>query len=464
MSDPIERMQRLRSDVEGGPMPPASEVRRRGDQLRRRRTAAMTAGAALAVVAIVAPVAFLTGGDPSGDSPHDPVDTPSETTTSAPAEPVTLSEANLLRDEDTVFTGDVRWEAVSSGRGLARDVLDDCVDRAIADLGAAAAARRVWLVDSGIHSLTHHVTEFRTDGEARTAYDQVAQWLTECPALDSDNGYTSTSAAAEIPVEGSAQLTVATYNLDPDGTATQGGEAYYQVELNVGLVVSGNRLAWLSQRMPDSTPGAPEFEAPTPVEQMLPTAAERLVLDGETDQPSTEWSTDIPADFPIDRDLSSPEGGPVQGPTPDMDAINEVVIDGTDLFPGPAVERLVAFATGPESLDGRELHTYRSASEAAQVLQKIRDAQRQSPESGGVIWTVHDVEGPGEESLTLSRTLDFGLGTDVFQFTRVGNAILAIDLGGEWSLETSVPSGIDRITDLSSAIAPEMCIYSADSC
>ena len=84
MADRIRELEDLGSlDLALSPLP-AAEVRRRGDRRRRRDAALLTSVAALAVAAVVLPVALLTGGD--GDARPvvpEPV-APTSTATAAP--------------------------------------------------------------------------------------------------------------------------------------------------------------------------------------------------------------------------------------------------------------------------------------------------------------------------------------------------------------------------------------------
>jgi hypothetical protein len=74
MSDPIERLTSFRTDIEGGAMLPAQEVRRRGDRRRRRRTATIAAAAVAAAVAVPVTIVAASGGlDTSGIDPATPL-------------------------------------------------------------------------------------------------------------------------------------------------------------------------------------------------------------------------------------------------------------------------------------------------------------------------------------------------------------------------------------------------------
>ncbi len=93
MSDPLD--ERFRDFATGTPdMNPAApaEIRRRGDRMRRRRTALTAAGAALAVALIAAPVAVLATGDDGRDTPG-PARTPTSTVTDPPSEEPTATVA-----------------------------------------------------------------------------------------------------------------------------------------------------------------------------------------------------------------------------------------------------------------------------------------------------------------------------------------------------------------------------------
>lgn len=288
MSDPLERMAGFRSEVEGGPMLAADEVRRRGDRIRRRRRTAIAAGSALAVAAIAIPIALVTtGGSPDRIDPAPP---PSPSVTDDASEApgaATLSEANLLRDQDTVLTDEVRWQ-----RAPGADDPATCHESSLADLGAAATLDRSWWVDSGIHSLTQLAAEFPSGAEARDAYDEISTWLADCTPAGASEATTAALAESDVPVDGEVTGFRTTYRLDGE----EGGEAFNDHLLISGIVVSGNRLTVLSHDMPDGAEVA--VPGSTPVERMVPTAAERLVeaeppTDGDTGTTTPPDAADV---------------------------------------------------------------------------------------------------------------------------------------------------------------------------
>lgn len=182
------------------------------------------------------------------------------------------------------------------------------------------------------------------------------------------------------------------------------------------------------------------------------------------------WQTDIPSDFPIDRGLRSPEGDPIAGPGPRAGGITPLDVcagdgaSGPSLWPDDHVDRIAASATGPEFLDARELITLPDADAAAAVLTTIEQEVTRCSGDGDAVWTVHDVPGVGDQSLTVSRTFEPWLGGDVYQLTRVGAAVLAVDRGGEYDLTSTVPHGIEDVSATSAALVGAMCVFSADGC
>ena len=88
MSDPIEQLRNFTPQgVDVTPLSP-SEVRRRGDRLRRRNQALAAVGGVAAIALIATPIALLAGGPPKA---LQPVDTPTPTTTQTPTSPPTAA-------------------------------------------------------------------------------------------------------------------------------------------------------------------------------------------------------------------------------------------------------------------------------------------------------------------------------------------------------------------------------------
>jgi hypothetical protein len=137
MRDPFDDLKNLSRDLDTRPLPPA-EVRRRGNRMRRRRTAFQAVGAAAAVAVIASGGAFVTG-ELTGAAPEHgfatqaptPTADPTETPTTEPADPVLESEWEIpldfpldagldtTRDADSAFrqddATDQLWESLPCG-------------------------------------------------------------------------------------------------------------------------------------------------------------------------------------------------------------------------------------------------------------------------------------------------------------------------------------------------------------
>ena len=264
MSDPIDRLTDFASSFEGGTMPAsAAEVRRRGDRLRRRRQALVAAGAAAAVAAVAVPVLALTGG-PAEDG-IDPAGSP-------------VSEANLLSDDDTVYSEGADWVTTDTYAGDGQSAFNVCARSSVSDLGATSAVRRDYElrgtggepapgdVASGV------VAEFASEAEAQAAYETIAGWVADCeqPLPDSDRYDFGGADPVAVPVPGEAQLLYSTYGPVAEEIDPYGDLSYI---METGLVRSGDRISVLTT----TVVGQDYNFFVTPVERMLPIAADRLL-------------------------------------------------------------------------------------------------------------------------------------------------------------------------------------------
>ena len=278
MSDPIEELNRLGDAMEGAPMPlPASEIRARGDRIRRRRHAAIAGASAAVVAAVAVPVVAFTvnGSDDRPDiapSPtiSDPAPLPSEE----------LGEQNLLTSDDAIYpNGGADWRESETFEGEGQGAASPCQQSSYAALGADSVFQRQFdfiSTDTGDVDPTLNfnevVAEFPSGADARSAYDQVRAWLRDClpsPAEYYDAGRFSPVTTG---VDGSAEHQLSTFGPVDEELDPFGDEAWY---LESGLVLSGDRIAVLTQLT-----HAQDYSwlDGTPVEQMLPTAAERLAV------------------------------------------------------------------------------------------------------------------------------------------------------------------------------------------
>lgn len=288
MSDPLDRLSEFGSSFEGGTMPKsASEVRARGDQIRRRRRTLIAGGAAAAVAAVAIPVA-VGGGD--GTEKIDPAPRPDRTT-------VPLSTADLMRDTDTEYHPEAGWATTATMPGDGQSVPNVCQQETLAGLGATAVFQRDFhWIDEGLetydgpalnyapqNTLNQSIAEFETDDAARAAYDEYADWLADCTPPGSDRYDAGEPASVEPGVEGEAQTILSMYGPVPRSIDRFGDSSFI---LETGLVVTGNRLAVISQTIVGQDYNWPD--EPTPVTRMIPNAAERLLPDVPVDTDLTD--------------------------------------------------------------------------------------------------------------------------------------------------------------------------------
>ena len=213
MSDPIEELNHLGDALEGAPMPlPASEIRARGDRIRRRRHAAIAGASAAVVAAVAVPVvAFTVGG--SDDKPDL---APSPTVSDpVPAPALALSEQNLLTSEDAVYpNGGADWREHDTFDGDTRDgTASPCQRDSVRTLGADSVIQRQFdfvVTDTGDVEPTLYfnqvIAEFPSGGEAQAAYDEVQAWHTDCLPSPAESYDAGEFTPVPVGVEGSAEV------------------------------------------------------------------------------------------------------------------------------------------------------------------------------------------------------------------------------------------------------------------
>jgi hypothetical protein len=154
------------------------------------------------------------------------------------------------------------------------------------------------------------------------------------------------------------------------------------------------------------------------------------------------------------------------GSTPSPGAESEEPEEPAATSPGvreiPGTRRLVTGATGPEYFDGRELLVHSDAEAADNAMAAVRRAARECRSSGNQVWTVLDRD-TGHETVTMGLTYADGLGSSVFQVTRVGQARLMVSTYGEGSL-ASLDAQADEVTETTGKIVRAMCVFTKTGC
>jgi hypothetical protein len=477
--DPIDDLSRFGAGLSngrtGGDMPlSAADVRRRGDQIRRRRTALVAGGAALAVAAVAVPIfAVVGGGTPRSDQDRVAQDP-------GPA----LSADDLLRDADTEYEVGRKgaFTTVDTYRGDGQATFHPCQQQKLSALGATDSFTRSY--DQGVQleqgdtappdvsgdGLVETIAEFEDAAAARAAYDTLAQWLVECDTIPGADEVTVQPKARSVEVRGADAVV---YDLmwgpAPEEVDPFGDSAFIN---ETGLVLKGDRIAVVAVTIVGQDYNfLPDYG--TPVERMVPTAAERLTAGaaaptesaspsddaGDTDDTSDTGDTgDTGAVLPpgFERDLllemvTNDSGDPVVA-SPDADGVGAFDFCGTVVETrDSATDRLAANASGPEYGEAREALVLPSTEDAQALVDDIVAAARSCPESGtdgstarNVVTTLEDQPMP---TTIISQTYATDgapqLGTTTWVVSHLGPVVLLATSYGEGSPE---PDDVDRTT------------------
>lgn len=272
--DPIDKLSRFGtgfSSGTGGDMPlSAADVRRRGDQIRRRRTALVAGASALAVAAVAVPIFAVVGGNPKDDGPG-PAEDPNE------VQP--LSTGVLLTDDDTVYSDGADWFRTSAFEGDGQDAFNPCARESLEGTGATSVVRGDFELrntedpDAPITGdfLVQVVGEYDDEAAAAKAWSTVNGWLEECRPRPAGVSEYRALQTREVVVPGSdAVITDSHYGPVPKEVDEFGDAAYI---METGVLRQGNRVTVLTSVIigQDYT-----FLDGTPVEKMLVPAGERL--------------------------------------------------------------------------------------------------------------------------------------------------------------------------------------------
>jgi hypothetical protein len=444
------------------PLPPA-EVRRRGDRLRRRSNVLRTGAAALAVAAVVVPLALR------ADHDRDDRGYASDPQVQVPG----VGETNVLADAETTYAEGYHWQQTSSeaGDGPSGPIGGSvCTTRTLGQLGATSVYRRAWVLadDAGplqgtgaADRLAEAVAGYPSPEAARAAVDDIAAAIAQCgPRMAPQQHY-------------SAQRPRTVDTGDPDDTAmlveSNFLAAPYRDEdgrfVETGLVASGDRVAVLTLEV-----GGQDFTIdPTPVEQMLPAAAHRLA-----GSPAAQARTTIPAGFPLDTGWSDdqPEGADSRVPPSRTRPVPELTACGTTLRWPRYVDRMSAGFHNPEDARDATLTTYADTDAAAAATRAIADLYRACPAEptqpdGYVLHTRVTRTATSTDSWLASAYYTYNgkpaIGLSDLEVIHVGRAVLVLahnNEGGEDSIAADVRS-MER--EASDAIAA-MCVFTDDGC
>ncbi|MDN4162396.1 hypothetical protein [Nocardioides abyssi] len=418
MRDPIEDLQHFRTDGTTVNPLPASEVRRRGDRMRRRNTAVATVGGvAAALVAVGVPFGIAQSG--GGDGPDTSPAPPSVSWLQEAPEgfPLDAGYAASATDEvapaipdvcgtpfwTTAGTTDVAGATLSGGEAFdARTLMvypdDDAAERALAGIRAAVAdcPEQTELDESPDTTLVHDVLDQDLPTEESFVFVQRARF---------DDGLLSDATITGIGRSGNALLVDQSY-------ASPGDDRSVATNLRLQLQRAARPFSELC--VFSATPCSPG--------------------DGSQEDPAAQV---VPDGFPLlggwPEESEGGEFGPA-GPTrTGLDVMEPEACGAT--APVPAHTDLVRAAySNPEDYRQRQLLTFATTEEADAyvdaVLAIFDDCFEVETEDGTTRLTqrIDEVSGTGDRAggavTRYERDGDPVPGMSTLLVVRVGSAVL----------------------------------------
>ncbi|MEI7055492.1 hypothetical protein WBG06_06725 [Nocardioides sp. CCNWLW239] len=224
-------------------------------------------------------------------SPVEPSSDPSATApVSSNAPEPTLSASNLLTGEDAIYPngGAMDW-VESSGSTRAGDAApfgNVCWQGSMKARGATTSMQRDFVLETAEGGdsdadayLNATIAEFPSNEEAQAAYEDAQTWFDSCNPKGSDSFKSNPFENVPMAAKAEGATGLAIYGPITAAPGTQYDPADRENDgwfLEMGVVLSGNRVAILSQLVSGQDYNWLAEDGGTPVRQMLPTAAERL--------------------------------------------------------------------------------------------------------------------------------------------------------------------------------------------
>lgn len=315
---------------------------------------------------------------------------------------------------------------------------------------------------------TRELVLLGTPEEAQEVAQSFTDLPAECDPADGDDEGMETLTEVQGSPFGSdpAATLVQTYTFD--GTPGDGATVLHVVPVGAALLVTSTYGQWPSD-------GLDEGVAST-VEPLRATVDALAVFDdgaepSATPEPSAAAGLpeppQVPADFPLDVGMPRADSDTrVSAPSPDGDGLGEVEMCGQVVWPqretAGGIRRLVASALAPEDYEWRELIVHADTEVASNAMAVLRGAARGCRTADNLVWTVLERD-TGHDTVTVGLTYSDGLGSSVFQVTRVGSARLLVATYGEGSL-ASLDEQADGVTGTTEEILPAMCVFTRTGC
>ena len=372
--------------------------------------------------------------------------------------------AGMGGPEDTIPTS-------RTGTGL-RD-LELCRTTPLRGIGARD---RMVADDSGGESAdTRELVLLSSADESTALVEQLATLVTGCDeaGADGESRVTTRTEVVDSPFGSAPTTLVQTYTVD--GRPGDGATVVHAVPVGPALLLTSTYGQWTPDQVGQAVDAtvAPLRDTVAALEEFgdLPEPT-REPTGGPTTEPApaevpVEVPVEIPADFPLDVDFPA-DGGDVRvsPPSPDGDGLGEVEMCGRVVWPQRetpgGLRRLVASTAAPEDHEWRELFVHAGAEQASSTMEVLRQATADCRTSENLVWTVLQRD-TGYDTVTVGLTYTDGLGSSVFQVTRVGSARLMVTTYGEGSL-ASLDGQADEVTATSQKILPAMCVFTKTGC
>ena len=445
MRDPIEELENF--TVPGPPMNPlpAAEVRRRGNRIRRRNNVLAGAAAVAVLAAVLTPVALLADNDQDRD-----------------VQPAPAVEWRQTVPDDFPLNHDLFGDPPVTARSGVDDIVLCGATAWSPDSPAATVDIAGARFEENEAFLGRTLALYADEDAAAQALTALRSGVEDCPR--DENGTGLPLIQETVPVD-----------LGADGFAfiQRSKDGALLAELTLWEVVrSGNALY-----LDTSYGAAGDDQAVTTAisnmthrsevvrAQLCVFSADPCATPGiESESPGIGAGavSAIPSGLQLGRGLSSAEGEPVDGPSATAEGVPALDLCGTAVWPVTGVERLAVTVSGPEYRESRELVTFASSAELTSTLDALRPSAAAGCAPDGRVLTPYDAT-VGDDSVTFALTYQDGLGLDIYQFVRVGRALLATHRMTEGSL-ASAEQSVPDVTDANAGLVPDLCPFTERGC
>ncbi len=444
MRDPIEELENF--TVPGPPMNPlpAAEVRRRGNRIRRRNTALAGAAAVAVLAAVVTPVALLAGGPQGRDVQPAPATWLQDVPQDFPLNSGMFGEPRVRATsgvEDIVLCGTTVWSP------------DDPV--ATVDIAGARFEE-----NEAFQGRT--LALYADDAAAEKALTSIRSGVTDCARDEIGGGSTLVHQQVDGGL-GEQSFSFIEQVEEPDLVSqltlwgvVRSGNALY-LDTSYGAAAGDQALATALSNM---THRSEVVRAQLCVFSADPCA--QPGLESEAPDIGEGAVSAIPPDLELGRGLTSPEGDPVDGPSATAEGVPALDLCGAAVWPVTGVERLAITVTGPEYRESRELVTFASSAELTAALDAVHSSAVESCAPEGRLLASYD-EQVGDDSVTFAMGYPDGLGLDIYQFVRVGRALLATSRTTEGLLDGADVS-VPDVTAANKRLVPDLCPFTERGC